>query len=73
MNYKGYSLYDIHINGFHFLRRIQKNVLQGHLRSNAGHKKVKSGILALIPAIHIDVDPKFNEEVKFEVKLNGQR
>ena len=73
MNNEHYSLYDIHINRRHFLRRIQKNVLQGHLRSYKGHQKVKSWILIIISALYIYFDPKFDREVKFGVKLNRFR
>ena len=32
--------------------------------------KVKSCIITIIPALYIYIDPKFNKELKFEVKLN---
>ena len=70
MNFKDLTLYDIHINRFHFLREIQKNIFQGHLRSYKGHQKVKSGILTKIPALYIYFDAKFGGEAKFGVKLS---
>ena len=73
MNYKDLTLYDIHINRFHFLRGIQKNIFQGHLRSYKGHQKVKSGILTIVLALYIYFDPKFDKEAKFGVKLNIYR
>ena len=73
MNYKDLTLYDIHINRFHFLREIQKIIFQGHLRSYKGHQKVKSGKLALTPVLYIYFDPKLDKEVKFGAKLNRFR
>ena len=73
MNYKDLTLYDIHINRFHFLRGIQKNIFQGHLRSYKGHQKVKSGIFTKIPTLYIYFDVKFGGEAKFEVKSSRFR
>ena len=73
MNFKDLTLYDIHINRFHFLRGIQKNIFQGHLRSYKGHQKVKSGKLTIIPGLYIYLDAKFDGEAKSGVKLNRFR